>query len=159
MDNVVEKNRARERLLIPPTLAHVKDSNVRGPALARARQWARDNALGRANFHRRTAAGMPLPEDAPKPSDEGAPDAEPTEASPDPVPPARREAQLNTVLQAYEVLGLELTAAPSEIRNRYRELSKKCHPDRVADLDEEIRRTAERRFREIRKAYDMLAGD
>jgi len=159
MDNVVEKNRARERLLIPPTLAHVRDSNVRGPALARARQWARDHALRRAEFHRRTAAAMPLPEDTPEPSDEGAPAAEPTEARPDPGPPARREAQLNTVLQAYEVLGLELTAAPEEIRKRYRELVKKCHPDRVADLDEEIRRTAEWRFREIRNAYDTLVGD
>jgi curved DNA-binding protein CbpA len=36
---------------------------------------------------------------------------------------------------------------------------RKCHPDRVADLDEEIRRTAERRFREIREAYERLVGD
>ena len=48
---------------------------------------------------------------------------------------------------------------PEEIRKRYRELVKKCHPDRVADLDEEIRRTAEWRFREIRNAYDTLVGD
>ncbi len=44
------------------------------------------------------------------------------------------------------------------MRRSYRELSKRCHPDRVADLDEEIRKVAERRFREIRRAYERILG-
>jgi len=152
-DNVAERNRAGEHFLIPPVLADFRDSNVRGGALARARKWARENALRRADFRRRSVS---LPKPMPSPGDTPEPQTTPEERD---LPSRSRGAELNSVLDAYGVLGLELTAAPSEIRNRYRELSKKCHPDRVADLDEEIRRTAERRFREIRKAYDMLAGD
>ena len=42
------------------------------------------------------------------------------------------------------------------MKTRYRELSKKCHPDRVADLDDEIRRVAAARFREITEAYELI---
>jgi DnaJ-domain-containing protein 1 len=159
MDNVVEGNRAGERLLIPPTLADVKDSNVRGETLARARRWGRENALLRADFLRRAAPAMSATDAIPEVEPEPEPEPEPGGDRPEAAQPAHRQAELNTVLKAYEVLGLELTATPEEIRKRYRELARKCHPDRVAGLDEEIRRTAERRFREVRTAYDMLVGD
>ena len=44
----------------------------------------------------------------------------------------------------------------AEIRTRYRELAKKCHPDRVSGLDEEIRRLAERKFLRLQAAFRMI---
>jgi DnaJ-class molecular chaperone len=92
--------------------------------------------------------GKEDPEPPPEPTPE--PEDEPERTSP---------REISTLLQAYEVLDLPLTATADEIRKRFRDLSKKCHPDRVAGLDEEIRRTADRRFREIRRAYDLLSGE
>ena len=158
IDNIAERNRAGEHLLIPPPLARFTNSNVRGTVAAEANRWARDNAIQRAEFlsrEAREAPAMPLPEVP----DEASPD-EPAYEIPGPERPAPRDrgAELNSVLEAYEVMGLELTATPDEIRRRFRELSKKCHPDRVADLDDEIRRAADRRFAEVRRAYDLLIG-
>ncbi len=54
----------------------------------------------------------------------------------------------------YEVLGLNRGASQDEIKQRYRELAKKYHPDKyqnnpLADL-------AEEKLREINEAYDTL---
>lgn len=165
VDNVVERNEARERLLVPPTLADLSSSPLRGPVAVAARRWTEEHREERAAFHARSGPsrlGEPAPEEPrtrrAKSEDAGTPPEpeEPTadEAPDEPEPVAPRE--IATVVAAYEVLDLPLTADAAAIRKRFRELSRKCHPDRVADLDEEIRRTAERRFREIRRAYDLL---
>jgi len=151
VDNVAERNRGDHYLLIPPTLAKLAKSNLRARDVARARQWARENAILRAEFLARELPSMTPPE--------AVADVQPTaEQGP---PPARREpvTDIDSIFKAYEVMGLEPTALPDEIRRRFRDLSKKCHPDRVADLDEEIQRAAERRFGEVRRAYDLLIGD
>jgi DnaJ-domain-containing protein 1 len=160
-DNVAERNRAKEVLLVPPHLAGMRSGTVRGKIGYEARKWASENAIRRADFLSRTAPERTrLPEaEPPEPAE---PEPVPAEDPPDPPdphprPPAPRA--LGSVLDAYEVLGLPVTADVQTIRRRYRELSRKCHPDRVADLDEEIRRTAERRFREIRRAYEALMGE
>lgn len=167
VDNVVEKNEARERLLVPPPVVGLRSPTVRGPAAYAARKWAEERAAERTAFHARSGPSRleePAPE-GPRRRRERKPKA------PDPETPARESAasedpsdepeaveprEIGSVLAAYEVLDLPLTADVGSIRKRYRELSRKCHPDRVADLDDAIRRTAERRFREIRRAYDLL---
>ncbi len=60
--------------------------------------------------------------------------------------------------QYYNVLGLEQGASQEEIKNAYRKLSMKFHPDKIAgkDLDEEFIKYAEKRFREITEAYEFL---
>ncbi|MEN8148497.1 MAG: J domain-containing protein [Planctomycetota bacterium] len=155
LDNVAERNRAGEFLLIPPSLANLAQSNVRGSDVARARKWGRDHAIERAEFlaRERPAMSSPAAEAGEVADDSG--DEPKTESPPRRAPVT----DIDSIFAAYEVMGLEVTATPDEIRKRYRELSKKCHPDRVADLDEEIRRAAERRFGEVRKAYDLLIGD
>ena len=50
----------------------------------------------------------------------------------------------------YRVLGLRPGASPAEIKAAYRRLAKHCHPDRDKSPD------AEKRFKEIRTAYEAL---
>jgi len=165
LDNVAERNPAGEHLLVPPHLAAVRSSTVKGRLLYDAKKWAAENAERRSEFLSRTRPAMPGPAAEPEP--------EPAEPAPEPEggaahaeeaePKAGAEApdarNLSRVLDAYEVLGLPVTADVDRIRKRFRELSRKCHPDRVADLDEEIRKVADRRFRRIRAAYEALLGD
>ncbi|HAZ37456.1 MAG TPA: molecular chaperone DnaJ, partial [Clostridiaceae bacterium] len=54
----------------------------------------------------------------------------------------------------YEVLGVRDGASQEEIKQAYRELAKKYHPDKYADNP--LRDLAEEKMREINEAYDYL---
>ncbi len=54
----------------------------------------------------------------------------------------------------YELLGVERNASTDQIRAAYRKLALKYHPDRNPDDKE-----AERKFKEISQAYDVLSDD
>ncbi|GAB4574501.1 MAG: molecular chaperone DnaJ [Rhodothalassiaceae bacterium] len=54
----------------------------------------------------------------------------------------------------YEILGVERTADPGTIKKAYRRLAMECHPDRNGGDPE-----AERRFKEITEAYDILKDE
>lgn len=56
------------------------------------------------------------------------------------------------------VLGVETDASMEEIKKAYRRLAGKYHPDRVNHLGEEFKVLAERRFKEIQKAYQELTA-
>ena len=56
----------------------------------------------------------------------------------------------------YTVLGIQPGASREEIRNAYRNLSKKYHPDRVNHLGPEFRDLAHEKFIDIKKAYEAL---
>ena len=53
----------------------------------------------------------------------------------------------------YEVLGVENSASPSELKNSFRRLARKYHPDRSTEPD------AEDRFKEIQEAYAVLSDE
>lgn len=53
-------------------------------------------------------------------------------------------------------LGARSPATTAEIEQAYRESLAKYHPDKVADLDEEFRRLAQQRTKEIQEAYAFL---
>ena len=56
----------------------------------------------------------------------------------------------------YAVLGVPPTASPEEITHAYRDRIKEYHPDRVADLGEDLRRLAHDRTVEIQQAYEAV---
>jgi len=56
----------------------------------------------------------------------------------------------------YRVLGIGKNASEAEIKQAYRQLAVKYHPDKVEHLGEEFRSLAEKRFKEIQDAYQEL---
>lgn len=54
----------------------------------------------------------------------------------------------------YDVLGVSQSATKEEIKSKYREMAKKCHPDLNRDD-----KNAEKKFREITEAYEVLESD
>ncbi len=57
---------------------------------------------------------------------------------------------------AYAVLGVGRDASPEEIKQAFRRLANKYHPDKVSHMGDEFRELAERRFKEIQEAYQKL---
>ncbi|MBL9022724.1 MAG: J domain-containing protein [Myxococcales bacterium] len=56
----------------------------------------------------------------------------------------------------HEILGVEKGASLEVIRAAYQKLVKEYHPDRAATLASEIRDLAEKRTRELNRAYEIL---
>jgi hypothetical protein len=79
---------------------------------------------------------------------------------PPPAPPPARppEGAPMTLAEALEVLGVSPAADRGAIERAYRDRSVQCHPDKVAHLDAEFQALAERKFRRLREAYDLLMG-
>ena len=58
--------------------------------------------------------------------------------------------------EACSILGITATANIDEIKAAYKNLIKQYHPDKVADLGDEIKKVAEKKSTEINKAYEYL---
>ena len=54
----------------------------------------------------------------------------------------------------YEVLGVEKTATPEEIKKAFRKKAMQYHPDRNPDDP-----TAEEKFKEVQEAYDRIMDE
>jgi DnaJ like chaperone protein len=57
---------------------------------------------------------------------------------------------------AYKILGVEANATDEDIKKAYRKLAIKYHPDKVSYLGEEIKKSAEDKFRKINEAYESV---
>ena len=69
----------------------------------------------------------------------------------------RQQAETNSrPKDPYQILGVDRNATKQEIQAAYREKVKQYHPDRVSNLGEELQEMANRKFVEIKDAYDTL---
>lgn len=66
------------------------------------------------------------------------------------------EADAERLARAYAVLGVSRASSNAEIKQAYRRLMNRNHPDKLANADPAVQRAAEERTREIRGAWEML---
>jgi DnaJ like chaperone protein len=56
----------------------------------------------------------------------------------------------------HAILGVDRNASQEDIKKAYRRLVARYHPDKVSHLGDEFKELAERRFKEIQRAYQEL---
>lgn len=61
-----------------------------------------------------------------------------------------------TLQEAYRTLGVRETASADEVRQAYRQMALRYHPDRVVAKNEAERKDAEKKFREVTEARDII---
>lgn len=59
-------------------------------------------------------------------------------------------------LASYRILGISADASEDEIKKAYRQKAMESHPDRVGHLGEELRQSAEEKFKKIQAAYEEI---
>ncbi len=57
---------------------------------------------------------------------------------------------------AYKILEIEPTATVEEVKNAYRQMAKKYHPDKVSYLGEEFQAAAKEKFQKVNEAYEQI---
>jgi len=73
----------------------------------------------------------------------------------DQVPPDRSK----KAKDPYEILGIRRDATKEEIKRAYKSLASKYHPDKVNHLGEEFKELAEKKFKEIKEAYEEVMSN
>lgn len=100
----------------------------------------------------------PPPPAAPPPTAAGRPPPPPPPQRPPPPPATPADDVALTAAEALEVLRVGPHALAAEIEQAYRALALKLHPDKVAHLDPDFVALAERKFRRLQAARDLLLG-
>ena len=57
---------------------------------------------------------------------------------------------------AYTILEIEQNATDEEVKKAYRRMAMKYHPDKVAQLGEEVQKSAQEKFRMVNEAYETI---
>ena len=57
---------------------------------------------------------------------------------------------------AYKILGIDPNTTDEDVKKAYREMAKKYHPDKVAYLGEDVRKSAEQKLQEVNEAYEKI---
>ncbi|MFN3874581.1 MAG: TerB family tellurite resistance protein [Flavobacteriales bacterium] len=57
---------------------------------------------------------------------------------------------------AYDVLEIPRTATDEEVKKAYRRMAMKYHPDKVAQLGEEVQKAANEKFKKVQQAYEAI---
>lgn len=60
---------------------------------------------------------------------------------------------------AYKILEIEKTASDEELKKAYRKMAVKYHPDKVAYLGEEVKKSATEKFQKVNEAYEKIKKD
>lgn len=79
--------------------------------------------------------------------------------SPDNRPANDNEPYNTKEFDPYEVLQIPRDATQEEIHKAWVELAAQYHPDKAAHLGLDLQLLAEKRFKEIQRAYDILKQD
>ncbi len=58
--------------------------------------------------------------------------------------------------QDYRILNVNETATDAEVKKAYRKMAVKYHPDKVANLGEDIQKVAEEKFKAVNNAYQNI---
>ena len=65
----------------------------------------------------------------------------------------------NALAKAYAILGLQPNVSAEEVKQAYRNMAKKYHPDKVITDDEAIKKGAEEKFKQVQQAYEQIANE
>ncbi len=57
---------------------------------------------------------------------------------------------------AYKILEIDRNATDAEVKNAFRNMAKKYHPDKLQHLDEAHRKGGEEKFKKVQEAYDQI---
>jgi len=57
---------------------------------------------------------------------------------------------------AYDVLEIKPSATEEEVKKAYRRMAMKYHPDKVAQLGEEVQKAAHEKFKKVQEAYEAI---
>ena len=60
------------------------------------------------------------------------------------------------ITTAYKTLGINRTASADDVKKAYRKLANKCHPDKVAFLGEDLKKSANEQFQKLTNAYEII---
>ncbi len=59
---------------------------------------------------------------------------------------------------AYQILEIPETSTDDEVKKAYRRMAMKFHPDKVAQLGEEVQKAAGEKFKKVQEAYETIQG-
>lgn len=62
----------------------------------------------------------------------------------------------STIDNYYKILGITKDATNDEIKKAYRSMALKNHPDKVANMGEDVVKAAQEKFKKINEAYDKI---
>jgi DnaJ like chaperone protein len=57
---------------------------------------------------------------------------------------------------AYEILEIPASATDDEVKKAYRRMAMKFHPDKVAQLGEDVQKAANEKFKKVQEAYEII---
>ena len=62
----------------------------------------------------------------------------------------------NTEEEYRQILGVTDKDSPATIKEKYKDLLAKYHPDKVSHLGDDFRRTADEKFKSVNEAYERI---